>query len=958
MGTQWSVPFIGRQEEIKTIQTCLQAWGTSQIIFISGPGGIGKTRLLDEVEQQFAALELGNPLKILSIIDFDDDRYKFSQNVGISIARQLDPIVFDPYFEALRRLRILEEGRGGKDEYILALIKRQTFEIDQQFVECFHKVSEKYRIVLRLDTTETIAHTMAFSYLELLGTRLSNVLILAAGRNAHELYEKYKETQSEHISLIRLQPFTPSDSRMYLSQKQHILKVTLDRDWMDKLFILAGGLPILIDLAIEWAQNHRPLPWMDELSLLELQQLQKDEETINTAQQRLQALRETFKEVVVSPIADLDSKLDYLKFVLAKVYPLDREGVMTMLNLGQEEAIRVIDQAGQSVAIKILPDGRIKLHDEVQYLVEKYVWTVLDQDKQWELRDSRRIIAYLYNKSSVLLTEIRKLRQQELEQIEASNPINVLKIFGERREKESIFWSLRIERLRRQLAIDVQQGYDIFQYDHSLSLDEAPSRSYRVGLLDEMRLYAKLESPMTDIHNKILQDTQRLAIQQILAQEARYDGLYKEAAEICQQLLQRIPKNTQQYVETLIDQANNFVRAGKLREAMRNNEEALRLSKELGFQQWIIRSLLEIGWVHRLVGNLEQAIRHYNDAMRLALQNDDDERIALIYNNLAYAHALQHNKDAEREIQEAIRMWTQLTQEKEKNRFRLGQCYNIAGEVYLEMEHPEESLPYFELSWNIFDREEIERKDQQTSEWKSKSRSGRGFAYWHLAIAALEKKDNELAQHYLQNALTDLIWAADRTTDFDMPNILNRLGEVYFLLKNYDLTEHNWIKSMGCARQVGDAFNEFHSLSDLARLAFYAPVKLFPNWQTFENYYKYTYRRQYPSTHFDVLEGLFFTFLGHLALKQEEIEHAVALYMRGLPILAQHSTYKPFNVIGQLDFIEQGILPFIASESIRQVSSQLKEQWFVGSYNLLALNYFRKWSHWKEIEERSGGQHA
>lgn len=945
MALDWSVPFIGRENELKKIQTHLQAWGTRRIIFIWGEGGIGKTRLLHEVEQHFFATDR---VKTLRIIDFDDDYYKFPQNVSVSIGRQLDPIAFDPYFEALRKMHKLE-GTGSETDEVPTPIRRHILAINRLLTECFNHVSQQQRVVLRIDTTDALNGLMLRNYMYEIVSQFSNVLILIAGRDTKYWCEKFREDMDEDSVAMPLQPFTLDDSQIYLEQKQKILKATLDKEWVHKLFILAGGLPVLIDLAIEWAQSHRALPWMDELSLSELTLLQEKHRTNDMTQSQLNDLQERFKKIVVMPIADLSCSLDQLKLVLSKVYPLDLEGIMEMLDIGQSDAVRLLNKALRSVVIKNLPDGRIKLHDEVQYLINRYVWPLLDENRQWELRDSRRAITYLTRKSDVLLDELRELKRREAEQINVDNPSQVLEIFGQRREKEGMFWSLRIERLRRQLAINVQQGYESFEQDYQLSRKEASSLSYCQGLLEVIGRYADLDVPGRDIQGNALQEKQKLAILRRLAKQATLDGRYKIAAELFEQLRRRTPKDTEEYIEIMNGQANQLVRAGRLQQALQLNEQALSLGEQLNSRPWIIRSTLEIGLVHRLIGNLEQALQWYHKAFELALTYSDEEQIARIYTHMAYVHALQRENRAFDEIQQAIRQWKKLIQTRKERRFLLGQCYNVAGEVYLAMERPEESLSYFELAWNIFNQEEVENPKQGTpvAEWRSKCRSGRGFTYWQLAVVAQRRNEQEAATQHLQDALRDLVWAAKHATEFDSPMILFRLGEVHFLLKDYQAAEKNWIESMKEARQVGDARTALHSLCKLTHLSFYHPVKNFPGWQDFDRWYRHNYRRQY-QTYFELLTGLFYTYLGHLTFKAEDIKNTVKHYNRGLPLLTQSGMHNPFNLIYQLDFVEREIFPLVSSECIQQVGKLLQDPQHAGTYDMIALAYFKEWSGWKE----------
>lgn len=947
MSNEWSIPLVGRENELALIREHLLDWGTRRVIFIAGGGGIGKTRLLNEVTAHFSDLPHIR-LKTPEIIDFDDDRFKFSGNIGFSLARQLDLVAFEPYFEASRDLHLAQEHWGDIDTS--TVITRKALAVNRIFVENFNAVARQYRVMLRFDTTDALSanDTISIRYLFEMASNLDNSIILIAGRNADEIFDKIGKDLGDDAILIRLQPFVSSDSLAYLEHKQRAMRVSLDVEWVSKLLILAGGLPVLIDLAIEWAQIRRPLEYLESLSLADLQVLAQQAENGNgTAQERLNALRERFASEVVLPTANLRTQLDHLKLVLAKVFPLNIEGVMEMLDISRVDAERLLEQAGNSVTIKRLPDGRFKLHDEVQRLINEYVWKKIDPNQEWENRDSKRAVEYLTRESQAVLREIHRLKESGYKIIGTSRPTEVLATYAERREKEVEFWSLRVERLRRQLENDVIAGYVMFQEDYDLVRIEASGFNSRASLLSTIEPYTAFEQPKADIHGQQLAEVERLRVQKAVALECRYSGMYARAAKIYEKLLARIPQDSEEYLTVLNGQANLLVRSGELFDAQRLNEQALRLSQERGFLKWELESMIEIGWVHRLMGRLDLALQYYRDALRLAIQQDAEVRIAQLYGNIAYVHALQHQEHALSEIQSAIVMWLDMVRQREGLRFHLGQAYNVAGEVCLELARPEKALTYFELSWSIFDLEEAQHLSQepQPLEWKSKSRSGRGFVYWQLAYNALSKGDHSIANDHLNAAQSDLEWATSHAALFDNPVILNRLGEVYFLMEKYQKTIEIWLQSMDEARQTGDAFTELHSLSDLARAAFYQKVERFPHWEDFEAHYKSDYRRRHRGFYYQVLHGLFYTYLGHLALQDGQFDDAKRLYESGLSILAQTGTYGGFNLAGQLDFIDSEVLPQISSPEVAQkLGLALQEVWSERVQDLTALAYFRKWT--------------
>jgi tetratricopeptide (TPR) repeat protein len=235
-------------------------------------------------------------------------------------------------------------------------------------------------------------------------------------------------------------------------------------------------------------------------------------------------------------------------------------------------------------------------------------------------------------------------------------------------------------------------------------------------------------------------------------------------------------------------------------------------------------------------------------------------------------------------------------------------------------------------------------KGKKTFEWMSKARSGRGFAYWQRAGVALRNEENTSAQEDLSLALDDLQWAVKHATDFDRPAILNRLGEVYFLQGQYQETAEVWMRSLREAKDIKDCFTELHSLSDLARLAFYCSIKGFESYLDFKDYYN-DYKKRYSPVFFEILRGLFFTYLGHLAFSEEDLGWAVRFYQEGLPLLAHKGTYTPFNIRGQLDFMEREIIPNMSTEFVIELIKGLK-QWGERreeDYGAIALMRFREW---------------
>src|SRR5436309_11842288 len=94
------VPFIGRRNELDVINELIADYGRLHIICITAPGGIGKSRLLREVHEDYG-VENDDHLLVSSILDFDDRNLQSERNVESRIAQMFNKAVFEPYYIAL-----------------------------------------------------------------------------------------------------------------------------------------------------------------------------------------------------------------------------------------------------------------------------------------------------------------------------------------------------------------------------------------------------------------------------------------------------------------------------------------------------------------------------------------------------------------------------------------------------------------------------------------------------------------------------------------------------------------------------------------------------------------------------------------------------------------------------------------------------------------------------------------
>src|SRR6266498_3910573 len=168
------IEFLGRTDELAQLGNAVSDSGERAIFVISGPGGTGKTRLLQELSVIGRAMPRA---RVLEIIDFDLPTYEIPQIIGRTIARQFPTALFAPYLESLYLRQIAEEG--GIDPIRLAA---QTLDVNRTFVECFNRATADTRVVLRFDTIEKMQGRVALSRVLDLLFQLRNVVAIFAGR--------------------------------------------------------------------------------------------------------------------------------------------------------------------------------------------------------------------------------------------------------------------------------------------------------------------------------------------------------------------------------------------------------------------------------------------------------------------------------------------------------------------------------------------------------------------------------------------------------------------------------------------------------------------------------------------------------------------------------------------------------------------------------------------------------
>jgi tetratricopeptide (TPR) repeat protein len=641
------VPFINRENELAQIEKLIKEQNTRRVLCIHAPGGIGKTRLLQEVQERYAQGAF-----ITTIIDFDDLALRIPANIEFTIAKQIGQKVFDAYLQSLQAYH--QARREGASPGRLA---QKRLETRQVFIDNFNEFSTKQRVVMLLDTTDTLEGTDAWNYVvNALSRRLKNLLLVVAGRNAKKVYKELRSEIGRDAHLIELPPLDEGASESYLHQKQELLHTTLEPELAKKLLWLAGGRPILIDLAVEWLARAIPLEWLVQSSLEELQKLSGKK-----AAQR----RKVFERQLVSHIAQIRTPMDRLTLVLSRVYPLDVDMVVELLGMSEDEEARLFKEAKTYVFIKSLPDGRITLHDEMRRVVNEYVWLEVDSDESRRRRDSELAVTCLERKAQALQAQIDQHEAEEQahpQQDVTSDP------FSEREVLKQQLWTLQARALRHRMYLDPDQGFarfdNLFQepfnrrdFDFCIMLWET-AKEYRGALSAENQirldlsegLLAILEGDLEKAVNRIRTELGRLERLKVtrdldrtynsLGYCRRLQGNWESAIASYERALHfsRLEGDAFQLAETMNNIANVCRFNGDFERGLRYTKISLKIREKLGDKLRIANSCYVRGMISWEIGNTAEAATYLGRARKLYQELGDEVRVAWVDKYTGYFH--------------------------------------------------------------------------------------------------------------------------------------------------------------------------------------------------------------------------------------------------------------------------------------------------------------------------------
>lgn len=846
------VQFIGREKEIAIINKIIGEWGTRRIICITGDGGIGKTRILHEISEQYLnARDENSPLLTTEIIDFDDRVNRNPKSLGRKIANELGVQEFRPYLYALKDWRLMVEAKLSSEK-----LKEEKIRINGIFLKCLNKVSAEKRLLFFRDTTDVLDNATVFSRM---WKKYENCVVLVAGRDAREIGESLQvQLNEDEVIIIDVSPFSEDESLIYIEKKLKILRHNIAPDLKKKLIVVAKGRPILIDLALELIAKNRPLGWLDEQDL---------DDIVSSTSQELEEYQHDFEYGLVNHIIQTRRNLDWLLLMLTRVYPMDTGMIANLMKISYEDASNLLEDARGYVFIKTLPNGRISLHDEMRRMINKHVWTKVDPKGHRRQNDSQVIAGHLKEASTKLRENIQELQGKE----------KSVRSSYERKEELDIFMELdALEReqrvideqlLEHALLADLEEGVDIFI--------ELFDRAYEVGqysfneiLLDKVQKHKAKLAP-----NKLYEIDSR-QIKQYLNR-----GEYQKAKKISIDILNRETTLPIQYVEVSLDLGNAEIRLGNIKSAVGVFANALDISKRDEYFMGKIKTLNALGWSNRLMGYLEKALIYYQQAENLCDQyNVSDKNYGWILNNLTFIYAY-FDRQLSREYGDmTIEVWDEIG-----HREGIGAAYSTLGAVSYQDERYDTALELFQKALDIF-------RPMQHKEWIGRVLSWRGAVYQDIEKYGLAKADLKESLKVGPKSIRAMT--------------LNRLGRVYMSLGEWGKADKLMEDSYEIAQNIPDYVYWLGSLARRVTIA--AITKDIKEIENFRKQFKNCLSKiDYPDG--NSLGIAYFAF-GRLALLSDDMEQAATDIEKGIVFVTEYGAYAKTDVRKRLSYFEKDLL--------------------------------------------------
>ena len=654
---------VGRKEEIKRLRDCLRARGDRHYIYYWAQGGLGKTRLLDELQQ--LVVEAGPGFFSTGIIDLYHTDVHSSLDVEKAIVDGLDSE--RSYFPTWRRERSVYERllERGSDPGVQ---EKHREALSQVFVkECRDMALEARKLVICFDTIELLQYessvveekaglgavdTRLRSWLLGKLPQLANVLVVFCGRpkerasgkgrdHQSRLVADMKEAFGDELDVVELKPFDPEETRELVAELSG--NEVIPAGSLPVVHRLTGGRPIFLHLVVDLLRALSPAP----RQILDIFEEYADLVDAPAGDPRLHEARRRIEVEILRGIFNEAGELGgYLGRMAMMPKGVNAAILEQVLGLPTDEVDLLLQDLRSLSFVKVfksapgtrrLPEERTFFHDEMYRLLN--LSDVVPNLRMNERTVAHQLIVNYYNRRIADL----EIQISDCEELEDRSGLR------ERLQR------LQLERLYYFLVRDPRQGY----LEYKRLTEEANRRrwlAFGMQLLDEfLRFYNS--DPRRGQFDRV-----HITHQQVVRESAQtwverfhWWGQYLRAIDFARQILdhpETFSIDPTSDVAVLGNVCALWSRAramhyGYEKEVYDETHEMLKRLPPLADcndEQTLARARLctSLGYQSRWGGHYVLASRHYVEGVAAfrKLKTHEDE-LAIVLNNLAWVYARQ-----------------------------------------------------------------------------------------------------------------------------------------------------------------------------------------------------------------------------------------------------------------------------------------------------------------------------
>jgi len=725
---------IDRKQELEKINAAIAAHGP-RVVYVMGDGGLGKTRLLQEVLKVYKDKkhEEGKKPIFTNLIDLYYIEHHTPEGLATKIADHLGEENFKKYAgERARLWKSVERGTVSASE-----IAKQRSTMLQAFVDDLNTLSDAQPVVLVLDTAETLVYEDDELQTLLMPARegwasvsewlvseflpdLRNVIVLIAGRKESKRLAQAIETRlGARYELIALKPFDADSCEQYLRAVEEAAR-TENNDIAERIaqipanlrrmmFEYSNGEPFLLALMIDYlAMSGEPLPRELADPSASLQPLSEEERKAYARAMLIQHIQtdERFRDDILRFIALTPKGMNatLLAWIQCHHQPEEAE-----IQAAGEKLQRLLHKDKRLSFVKIRPDDQTVFYQDEMYRLlrsvqrfspaaAKQIYADILNYYQWRIECVQDDIRFEYEAQFPLGVQDRPIADTELAPILVENE-TIVRLRGQLAtlQVEQVYYALQkafftgLEHLERYEEEAFQNN------DASLWLELRDELLKYVAAAPEerhkVREYVETFSGIGWVKRSIQLGDYKKALEQIKIFRHHLAGVSYPTQYVTARLIyweawvltyQGQPEKAREILSPLLDD---------------ETEEAA----ELDFDHWRALRLragvyAALGYASRAQGRFHSATTEYKKAIVLMRQLSFKAEHANALNNLSWAEAeIGHFTAAIQHCQDALAL-----RRKDGRPFGIALSLNTLGKIETRNDQPNRARLHCETALSIF----------------------------------------------------------------------------------------------------------------------------------------------------------------------------------------------------------------------------------------------------------------